>query len=158
MHHSDPQKNRLTRRPQGDHRTQSLASTRNSVVMGASVLEKKMHYPVMTERQLAARWKISLKTLRRWRADNEGPTWHKLFQYVRHHEAEVLDFERLSAKLWLATLGDGERVPKVVTRSPQAKRWWWRGLMPDRVTSPRSPEPHHRGFRRTCPPAASPRP
>ena len=33
--------------------------------MGASVLEKKMHYPVMTERQLAARWKISLKTLRR---------------------------------------------------------------------------------------------
>ena len=35
--------------------------------MGASVLEKKMHYPVMTERQLAFRWKISLKTLRRWR-------------------------------------------------------------------------------------------
>lgn len=26
-----------------------------------------MHYPVMTERQLAFRWKISLKTLRRWR-------------------------------------------------------------------------------------------
>lgn len=42
--------------------------------MGASVLEKKMHYPVMTERQLAARWKISLKTLRRWRSDNEWPT------------------------------------------------------------------------------------
>ena len=28
-------------------------------------MEKKMHYPVMTERQLAFRWKISLKTLRR---------------------------------------------------------------------------------------------
>lgn len=41
----------------------------NSVVMGASVLEKEMHYPVMTERQAAARWKISLKTLRRWRLD-----------------------------------------------------------------------------------------
>ena len=39
----------------------------NSVVMGSSDLEKKMHYPVKTERQLAARWKISLKTLRRWR-------------------------------------------------------------------------------------------
>jgi len=38
--------------------------------MGASVLEKKMHYPVMTERQLAFRWKISLKTLRRWRAED----------------------------------------------------------------------------------------
>lgn len=28
-----------------------------------------MHYPVMTERQLAFRWKISLKTLRRSRLD-----------------------------------------------------------------------------------------
>ena len=78
-----------------------------------------MHYPVMTERQLAARWKISLKTLRRWRSDNEGPTWHKLFQYVRYHEADVLDFERQSAQHWSAILGDGERVPKVVTRPPQ---------------------------------------
>ena len=34
----------------------------NSVVMRASVQEKKMHYPVMTERQIASRWKISLKT------------------------------------------------------------------------------------------------
>ena len=84
--------------------------------MGASVLEKKMHYPVMTERQLAARWKISLKTLRRWRSDNEGPTWHKLFQYVRYHEADILGFERQSAQHWSAILGDGERVPKVVTR------------------------------------------
>lgn len=38
----------------------------NSVVVGQSALEKKMHFPVMTERQVAARWKISLKTLRRW--------------------------------------------------------------------------------------------
>jgi len=41
----------------------------NRGVMGASVLEKKMHYPAMTARQLAFRWKISLKTLRRWRLD-----------------------------------------------------------------------------------------
>jgi hypothetical protein len=54
-------------------------------VMGASLSEKKMHYPVMTERQLALRWKISLKTLRRWRLDGEGPIWHKLFQHVRYH-------------------------------------------------------------------------
>ena len=78
-----------------------------------------MHYPVMTERQLAARWKNSLKTLRRWRSDNEGPTWHKLFQYVRYHEADILGFERQSAQHWSAILGDGERVPKVVTRPPQ---------------------------------------
>ena len=77
--------------------------------MGASVLEKKMHYPVMTERQLAARWKISLKTLRRWRSDNEGPTWHKLFQYVRYHEADILGFER-PAILNLSSRRSGHRL------------------------------------------------
>ncbi len=35
---------------------------------------------------------------------------------------------------------------------------WWPGLMPDRITNPRSPVPHHCGIRRTCPPAASRRP
>ncbi|MGH8430442.1 MAG: hypothetical protein ACREUF_08570 [Solimonas sp.] len=42
-----------------------MASVANSVVMGAFAMEKKMHYPVMTEKQLATRWKISVKTLRR---------------------------------------------------------------------------------------------
>jgi hypothetical protein len=28
--------------------------------------ETKMHYPVMTEQQVAARWKVSLKTMWRW--------------------------------------------------------------------------------------------
>jgi len=26
-----------------------------------------MHYPVMTEKRVAGRWQVSLKTLRRWR-------------------------------------------------------------------------------------------
>ena len=80
-----------------------------------------MHYPVMTERQLAFRWKISLKTLRRWRLDGEGPVWHKLFQHVRYHEADVLEFERQSAQHWTAILGDGERVPRAVTHPPKAE-------------------------------------
>ncbi len=42
-----------------------------------------MHYPVMTEKQLATRSKISVKTFRRWRLDQVGPVWHKLFRYVR---------------------------------------------------------------------------
>lgn len=87
--------------------------------MGASVLEKKMHYPVMTERQVAFRWKISLKTLRRWRLDGEGPIWHKLFQHVRYHEADIFEFERQSAQHWTAILGDGERVPRAVTHPPK---------------------------------------
>ncbi len=80
-----------------------------------------MHYPVMTERQLAFRWKISLKTLRRWRLDGEGPVWHKLFQHVRYHEADVLEFERQSAQHWTAILGEGERVPRAVTHPPKAE-------------------------------------
>jgi len=87
--------------------------------MGSSALEKKMHYPVMTERQVAVRWKISLKTLRRWRLDNEGPIWHKLFHHVRYHEADILEFERQSAQHWMAILGDGERVPRAVTHPPK---------------------------------------
>ncbi|MFM8556206.1 MAG: helix-turn-helix domain-containing protein, partial [Betaproteobacteria bacterium] len=82
---------------------------------------KKMHYPVMTERQLALRWKISLKTLRRWRLDGEGPIWHKLFQHVRYHEADVLEFERVSAQHWTAILGDVELVPRAVIHPPKAK-------------------------------------
>lgn len=84
--------------------------------MGASVLEKKMHYPVMSERQVAFRWKISLKTLR---LDGERPIWHKLFQHVRNHEADILEFERQSAQHWMAILGDGERVPRTVTHPPK---------------------------------------
>ncbi len=78
-----------------------------------------MHYPTMTEKQLAGRWKISVNTLRRWRSTNEGPVWHKLFHQVRYREAEVLAFERQSAQHWAGILGKGERVPKVVTRPPR---------------------------------------
>ncbi|MEY3201988.1 MAG: hypothetical protein RIR70_1538 [Pseudomonadota bacterium] len=75
-----------------------------------------MHYPLMTERQVAARWKISLKTLRRWRLEGVGAVWHKLFHHVRYHEANIFEFERQSAQHWSAILGDGERVLREVTR------------------------------------------
>lgn len=74
-----------------------------------------MHYPAMTERQVAVRWKVGLKTLRRWRLDNEGPIWHNLFHHVRYHEADIVEFERQSAQHWMTILGDRERVPWVVT-------------------------------------------
>ena len=64
-----------------------------------------MHYPVMTEKHLADRWQVSLKTLRRWRLDNEGPVWHKLFRHVRYHEADILKFERSSAQHLMTLLG-----------------------------------------------------
>ena len=64
-----------------------------------------MRYPVMTERYLADRWQVSLKTLRRWRLDNEGPVWHKLFRHVRYHETDILEFERRSAQHLMTLLG-----------------------------------------------------
>ncbi len=81
--------------------------------------EMKMHYPVMTERQVATRWKVSLKTMRRWRQDKAGLAWYKLFHHVRYHEADVFDFEQQSAKHWLTILGDRERVPRIVTHPPK---------------------------------------
>jgi hypothetical protein len=57
---------------------------------------------------VADRWQVSLKTLRRWRLDGEGPVWHKLFRHVRYHEAEVLEFEHSSAQ-HLMTLLDIKR-------------------------------------------------
>jgi len=64
-----------------------------------------MHYPVMTEKHLADRWQVSLKTLRRWRLDGEGPVWHKLFRQVRYHDADILEFERRSAQHLMTMLG-----------------------------------------------------
>ena len=60
--------------------------------------ETQIHYPVMTEQQVAARWKVSLKTMRRWRQDKVGSAWHKFFRHVCYHEADVYDFEQQSAQ------------------------------------------------------------
>jgi hypothetical protein len=62
---------------------------------------------------------VSLKTMRRWRQDKVGPTWHKLFHHVRYHEADVFDFEQQSAQHWQTILGDRERVPRIVTHPPK---------------------------------------
>ena len=59
----------------------------------------------MTEKHVADRWQVSLKTLRRWRLDSEGPVWHKLFRHVRYHEADVLKFEHSSAQHLMTLLG-----------------------------------------------------
>lgn len=64
-----------------------------------------MHYSVFTELQLAIKWNISKKTLARWRATNQGPTWYKLFRHIRYREIDVIDFERRSTERLSAVLG-----------------------------------------------------
>ena len=57
-----------------------------------------MRYPIMTEQQLADRWNISTKTLRRWRQEKIGPKWWKLSRHVRYHEEDILAFEIASTQ------------------------------------------------------------
>ena len=67
-----------------------------------------MHYPVMTEKHLADRWQVSLKTLRRWRQEKIGPKWWKLFRHVRYHEKDVAAFEIASTQNLSRALGRDE--------------------------------------------------
>ncbi len=78
------------------------------------------HYPVMNEQQLAVRWDISTKTLRRWRAEKIGPVYRKLGQLVRYFEDDVQEFERRSARHWMSMLGRDESQPIVLTPQNQA--------------------------------------
>ena len=62
---------------------------------------------------MADRWQVSLKTLRRWRFDGEGPVWHKVFRHVRYHEADDLEFERSSAQHLMRTAErERKRLPR----------------------------------------------
>jgi hypothetical protein len=94
-------------------------------------VDTKMHYPVITEQQVAARWKVSLKTMRRWRQDKVGLTWHKLFRHVRYHEDDVFEFEQQSSQHWQPILGDRERVPRIVTHPPKASATAEQDAQPD---------------------------
>ena len=67
--------------------------------MGSSVLEKKkMHYPVMTEKHVADRWQVSLKTLRRG-------------GHVRYHEADIREFGTTAT-------GPATAPPRIALSSP----------------------------------------
>ena len=78
--------------------------TRNSLVflaIGAgqrlhrgTPLEDEMPDEFLTEQELAARWKMSAKTLTRWRTIRRGPPFLKLGQTVRYAMSDVLEFER----------------------------------------------------------------
>jgi hypothetical protein len=48
---------------------------------------------LMDEKSLAARWSISLKTLRNWRVTGDGPAFMKIGRCVRYAEADIEAFE-----------------------------------------------------------------
>ena len=48
----------------------------------------------LTENELAARWRLSVKTLRRWRQEQLGPIFCKLGARVTYLVSEIEAFER----------------------------------------------------------------
>lgn len=48
----------------------------------------------LRERELAARWKTSRRTLQRWRAEDFGPAYVLIGGAIRYRFSDVLDFER----------------------------------------------------------------
>ncbi len=50
--------------------------------------------PLLTERDLARHWKLSPRTLQRWRADGKGPRFLRICDSVRYRPRDVLACER----------------------------------------------------------------
>ncbi len=49
---------------------------------------------LMTPAELARRWRITTRTLERWRIAGTGPAWLLLNGTVRYRSEDVLTFER----------------------------------------------------------------
>lgn len=47
----------------------------------------------LTQRQLAVRWAISIRTLERWRVDAQGPQWLRIGNSIRYRLRDVMAYE-----------------------------------------------------------------
>ncbi|MCY1128036.1 helix-turn-helix domain-containing protein [Frigidibacter sp. RF13] len=48
---------------------------------------------LLSERELADRWRISTRTLQRWRAERYGPVFIKIGGSIRYQLSDVVAFE-----------------------------------------------------------------
>jgi hypothetical protein len=48
---------------------------------------------MLRESELADRWRVSTRTLQRWRAENFGPRFTRIGGSIRYVVADVLDYE-----------------------------------------------------------------
>jgi hypothetical protein len=53
----------------------------------------------LTPRELAHRWRISVRTLDRWRTKGAGPAWLRLSGRILYRSADVDDYERTRLQL-----------------------------------------------------------
>lgn len=49
---------------------------------------------LLTERALAVRWKMSVRSLQRWRSSGTGPAWMRIGGCVRYRLEDILAFEQ----------------------------------------------------------------
>jgi DNA-binding XRE family transcriptional regulator len=52
------------------------------------------HSKMFTQAELARRWRVSPRTLERWRSEGYGPAWLTIGGSIRYRLADVLVFER----------------------------------------------------------------
>lgn len=50
----------------------------------------------LTTAELAIRWRLSVRTLERWRVEQHGPLWHQFGGSIRYDIADVQAFEARS--------------------------------------------------------------
>ncbi len=48
----------------------------------------------LTQAELATRWRITTRTLDRWRLDGKGPAWMRLGTRILYRAEDVLAFEQ----------------------------------------------------------------
>ena len=49
---------------------------------------------LLTERALAIRWKMSVRSLQRWRSSGTGPAWMRIGGCIRYRLEDILSFEQ----------------------------------------------------------------
>ena len=52
------------------------------------------YHQLLRERELAARWRMSTRTLQRWRGDGSGPVHLVIGGSIRYRLSDVIAFER----------------------------------------------------------------
>jgi hypothetical protein len=65
-----------------------------SILPPASSSSARDDAPHLTQAELARRWRLSERTLDRWRTEGKGPAWLRLNGRIRYRLEDVLAFER----------------------------------------------------------------
>jgi DNA-binding transcriptional regulator YiaG len=72
--------------------------------VGTTRIKNRDDAVFLTERQLAERWNMSVKTIRNWRSNRVGPTCVKLMGAVRYRLSDIIEFEQANRRSGTSTV------------------------------------------------------